>query len=409
MISLDEKPFDGAFVHLHVKAYVRSHQLKDACNLIHSYEERNLMPPLKTYSLIIGSLLAYNRSHSRALAWDMFAHMRYVAHPVPDAQLYAKMLKACADAPTPQAERALDLFVEMRTDYQIPPTREAYNSVILACAKCPKHSHDAFQLAQEMLELFRSGHESLKPNRNTFNSLLECAKRNGDLRRARRILYELIRAQQMGDESFAPDNSIMANVFHTYAAYEPPSQSLRQVNEQTSSVSSVSEPSVATLPEASLHTAPPALQHDPSQFDLTSADLPLSHKETLVEASRLFEQILLARDHSSEASSFSIETKPLYSDVLLTTQLLNAFLSVVLAHSSLSNAKSTFDQIFHKRGVPKSDRSYRLMLERCAYPRSATEKRDALRFARSIWDEWTSREKRQTSSMSVNSSSPRTI
>src|SRR5258708_19311580 len=113
MISLDEKPFDGAFVHLHVKAYVRSHQLKDACNLIHSYEERNLMPPLKTYSLIIGSLLAYNRSHSRALAWDMFAHMRYVAHPVPDPQLYATMLKPCALPPTPPPTRSLNPFVSI--------------------------------------------------------------------------------------------------------------------------------------------------------------------------------------------------------------------------------------------------------------------------------------------------------
>ena len=337
----------------------------------------------------------------------MFAHMRYVAHPVPDAHLYAMMLKACADSPTPQAERALDLFVEMRTDHQIRPSRQAYNSVILACAKSSKHSHDAFQLAQEMLELFRSGDESVKPDRNTFHSLLECAKRSGDLRRARWILYELIRARQMGDESFAPDASIMTNVLHTYASYQPPLQSLRQVNEQTSSVY---EPSTATPPEIPIPTTSPViLQHNASPFHLPSTGLPKSHKETLIEASRLFEQILAAQDHSSEATSFSIENKPLYSDVLLTTQLLNAFLAVVLAHSSLLDAKSTFDQIFHERGVSKSDRSYRLMLERCAYPRSAAEKRDALRLARSIWDEWVSRERHRSSSMGGNPSSPRTI
>ncbi|KAF8331837.1 uncharacterized protein EI90DRAFT_3289113 [Cantharellus anzutake] len=369
------KPIDSAGVHLHVKAYVRNGQIERACGLIHSYEERNIMPQLKTYSFIIRSLLTYARSDFRALAWDMFSHMRYVAHPVPDAQLYSVMLKACADAPTPQAERALDLFAEMSTDHQIRPTREAYNSTILACAKSRNHLHGAFQLAQEMLELFRSGDKSLKPDQTTFVALLECTKRNGDLRRAKWILFELTRAHQSGDDSLTLDDRVLSNVFLTYASYRPrPMHSLRHVGDR--------RPYAGTRPEPPLQPPSPPLRYN-SRQPLSSVALPATREEVLLEASSLFSQFLDSRDASNE------ESRSLYWNVPHSTHLLNAYLCVVLAHSSLSKAKSIFDQIFQESGVTRSDRSYQLILERCAHPRTSAEKREVLPVAQSIWREWT--------------------
>ncbi|KAF9513512.1 hypothetical protein BS47DRAFT_1393228 [Hydnum rufescens UP504] len=348
---------------LHVEAYIRAGRLKEACDLIHTYEDRNLLPSMKTYSDLICRLLhrTYATPSTRALAWDMFSHMRYVAHPIPDAHLYSIMIRACADAPVPQAERALDLFTEMRIDNRIEPTRDAYNWTILACARASKDfTQDAFRLAQEMFDGFRAGDIQLRPDFNTFCALLENAKRTGDLKRARAILAELINAYKKGDESLRPNEELMAHVFQAYTSYRPPFN--RDVVRRTH------ETNTDSVISGTGEISPTKVIH--AYLDNT-VDLPQSHAETVAEAAALYNRI---RDDISPLTPTKPPPGPpnpgfsIFSHVTATPDLLNSYLSVYFAHASLASSRRTYDTIFSEAGQH--------------------DRRDAVPFARSVWEEW---------------------
>ncbi|KAI5986022.1 hypothetical protein EDC04DRAFT_2826574, partial [Pisolithus marmoratus] len=79
-----------------------------ALDVIHNYEASGHFAPIKSYTRTISALFnvqthpssdpRLGQSAARAHAWDLFAHMRYVAHPTPDAYLYAMMIRACGSA-----------------------------------------------------------------------------------------------------------------------------------------------------------------------------------------------------------------------------------------------------------------------------------------------------------------------
>lgn len=282
--------------HTLVKAYVSSYQYLPAIQLLNSLENAGQPASMATYTLVISRLLSplplspsssvggrgrgEEKPELQALAWNVFYHMRLNAHPVPDAPLYALMIRACArgipqpteiDAPPPttttssgagkvrisDAERALDLFREMTTRYHIRPNAEVYNSLILACARRKDFYLEAFRLLREMVELELSnpspspssqdmggeGGEGVRvmrfaPDRYTFNALLQGCARNRDLARARWVLAEMIRTTlPLFDEEMRkglkreevvelvakrPGEETMCHVMHCYAAYFPP-------------------------------------------------------------------------------------------------------------------------------------------------------------------------------------------
>src|ERR1700731_1258651 len=85
--------------HLHVKSHVfsrpRNTYPTSAIALLHSLESQSTPAPMRSYTFVIRALLSTPSVHAHAHAWDLFAHMRYVAHPAPDAYLYAVMIRAC--------------------------------------------------------------------------------------------------------------------------------------------------------------------------------------------------------------------------------------------------------------------------------------------------------------------------
>lgn len=432
--STDSIALDEGGIHNHVRAYIRNRRLNDACTLLHTYEEAAIasaaaeaespsatsalpfvMPSQKTYSLAIGSLLAQNHSHSRSLAWDMFAHMRFAAHPIPDARLYSIMLNACANAPESQAERGLDLWTEMRVDNKISPSREAYNGIILACARASKDSasfaEQSFRFAREMLDAYRNGATQLAPDVNTFNALLESVKRTGDLRRARWILAELVRSSTKGPNStggIAPNEDIMAQIFQVYASYKPPfRRDLVRKIAHKKSPSPQEQPSsnLGAATEEIQDSAPDGVDGGPRSVASTAPsspsilDVPQSRAEVLNEASGLFQRLITADDPSALA----------FRSVVPTTHLFNSYLSVVFAHASLAAGKTAYLEIFgmQKPNINRNARTYLLALQRCARSASVRTSRavsdEALEFARVIWGDWVS------SNMESSGTSPRTV
>jgi pentatricopeptide repeat protein len=361
--------------HFHIEAYINSGDLHRTQQLIHSYENRNMAPALRTYNSFISSLLAQKRSDSRALAWDMYAHMRYVAHPTPDSAIYTTMIRGCtmSGASESHAERALDLWTEMTVDNRIAPTQASYNAIILACAKNSKFTHEAFRLAKEMMDAYRDGALHLRPDRNTFRALLENAKRASDLSRARWIFAELLKAEQ--DESLVPDHDIISLVFQVYACYKPPfrRQALLVQDRQGETPDYNGSASSHDVED---HSDAPAQQPSLSVP-------PQTHSEVIAEVEALFSRIV----SQSAQSGAGTHSEPL-SKVQLTTQLLNSYLTVHYAHSTLRTSLELFHRLFDDLEVRRNLWSFIHVMERCSYSQTVEERRLALKVVDVIWREW---------------------
>ncbi|PWN50663.1 hypothetical protein IE53DRAFT_83717 [Violaceomyces palustris] len=268
---------DDCSHHCVVKSYLEDGSLDLAIRYINSLEERGAaVASMATYTMAIDRLSKDPREEIQALAWSLFYHMRLVAHPVPDAPLYALMISACSkglpqpnqiDDPTrdrvdqsgalsnrADAERALDLFREMTTRYGVRPNSEVYNNLILTCSRRKDFYLDSFRLLREMVNLeeqrtkvdqvgdekLSSSYLSFSPDRYTFNALLQGCCRNADLPRARWVLAEMIRSTMglfeeggpRGWESLSrrekalllskrPNEETLVHVLHSYASFKP--------------------------------------------------------------------------------------------------------------------------------------------------------------------------------------------
>src|SRR5580704_12541491 len=72
----------------HIKATPANTIPTSALAVLHAYETQGLPAPLSSYTSVITTLFSTRSSLVYAQAWDLFSHMRYVAHPQPDVFLY---------------------------------------------------------------------------------------------------------------------------------------------------------------------------------------------------------------------------------------------------------------------------------------------------------------------------------
>ncbi|KAI9435830.1 hypothetical protein H4582DRAFT_2059299 [Lactarius indigo] len=369
--------------HLHIKAHEKSVPTgtipNDALSLLHTYESAGQPAPMTAYSRLIAALFRTSSSKAHAQAWDLFAHMRYVAHPLPDDVLYTQMIRACG-LPTPaEPERALDLFTEMTVDCGIPPTAGAYDAVIIACARSGSkvYVNEAFRLAKEMLDAHRDarGRGTFHPVSRTFGALLEGAKRIGDLGRTRWILAEMVEVARQNPEVVV-DERIMTHVFHAYAAYKPPfRRSMAPLVADAAVPPSRSEEPIEETASSSspVETAsPPSFAHLPPQ----------SSAEVLNEARALFARFSRSSSLSSQTGA---EALPALPDVRVTPRLLNAYLSVLYAHASLESAHEAFRTVFAQERLVRDGFTFVEALERCAREHTVSSARG---FAEDAWREW---------------------
>lgn len=321
--------------------------------------------------------------------------MRYAAHSVPDAALYTMMIRACASPSYSgeiEPERAMDLFTEMTVEQGIRPTAGVYHAVILAFARSGKEGyiHEAYRLAKQMLDAHRDarGVSEFKPSQTLFRVLLEGAKRLGDLSRVRWMLAEMVRTsqeeQQNLDETTEPsikvDDAIMTHVFHTYAAYRVPFiRSETKIIENDGG----SEPSSTQNGDTTPNEDERRVESQPRQGSAFSQLPPQTRAEVIFEVDALFSQIC-----NASKSGFSHNFR--YVDI--TPKLLNAYLSVHYSKSPLRIYRELYRTLFAGVNVQKIPQTYLDALERCAMIRNGADRKDALKFAEEVWEEWQSLE-----------------
>ncbi|KAJ8522722.1 hypothetical protein ONZ45_g759 [Pleurotus djamor] len=383
--------------HLHIKAHLRAYPSdgipESALTVLHHYEDQKLPAPMTTYSMIITSLFDKKSVLARAQAWDIFSHMRYVAHPQPDAFLYTMMIRACASpfaSHRSEAERALDLWTEMTVDHEIPPTTGAYNAVILACARTGEAAYvnEAFRLAKQMLDTYRdaSGASEFKPTAKTFSALLEGAKRIGDLGRARWILAEMVRVSDPANDVLITEEVIM-HMFHTYATYTPPfrrGMALMQSSVNTPPTTSESSPTEVLPLESVSEGGTPQLSASEDQTSSFSHLAPQSRAEIIREAQSLFHRAVQSRPYDPSLLP-SFDDK--FSKVKLTPRLINSYLSIYYRHGTLKAAKDLYESLFEEHRVRRDARTCVEALNRCSNA-PTHERLLALEFATSVWEQW---------------------
>lgn len=374
-----------------------------ALAVLHSYEDQSSPAPMKTYTSVITKLFSIPSSMARAHAWDLFTHMRYAAHPTPDAVLYTLMVRACASpisSRSSEPERALDLWTEMTVEQKIEPTVGTYSAVILACARAGSKTYvnEAFRLAKSMLDSHRDayGHSAFRPDRRTFCALLEGAKRIGDLARARWILAEMVRGSRRKDEDDAVDaeinEEVMMHMFHAYSAYDPPFKreiALLVDESPTQVFDGEAEGNLSGRKSSSRSIQDPSTTEKFSSFGHIP---PQSRSEVISEATSLFLRIL--EDKGLDRTGKPLPPHALFSGprkfqhVELTTRLLNSYISVYYRHSSLEVAQELFWTLFDDLAVKRSPRSYLEALERCTLAKRGPDRSLALRFAERLMGEW---------------------
>ena len=381
----------------------------------------NLAPPMKTYAFLISTLTSVPSSLAKAQAWDLFSHMRYVAHPTPDAVIYNIMILACACAPPSggagdsEPQRALDLFTEMTVDNNIPPTRDTYTAVILACARSgeTKFVNEAFRLAKEMLDGHRDalGRPTFTPNNALFGALLQGAKRIRDLPRARWILAEMVQIiirqhharVDDGMEIPAQDEVVltenkMVHVFHAYASYQIPfhRSATRIVKARGNTIEIAPPEPTSPIPPQTLTDTAEA-QVDAEADEVATADTdpefnsipPQSREEVLAEVKNLFEGILHDTQHlqASPPQNSTNETQMLFKDVRVSTELVNAYLSVYYSHGKVAGSQKLFKALFEEVGVKRNFLSYVDALEACSRWSCIKPRRDqVLKFTEEVWE-----------------------
>ncbi|KAG2005642.1 hypothetical protein CC2G_002029 [Coprinopsis cinerea AmutBmut pab1-1] len=382
----------------------------NALEILHSYENQAVPAPMETYTSVITALFSRPSSISRAQAWDLFAHMRYVAHPDPDVVLYTLMIRACASplsvSTTSEVEKALDLWTEMTVDHRLTPTVGAYNAIILACARAGTKEFvaEAYRIARQMLDSNRNaeGISAYRPDRKTFAALLEGAKRIGDLGRVRWILAEMTRNREGLEAVNAPvdarvDEEIMLHVFNAYAAYKPPfvrgaTKIVKQAapakasppTKDSKTTSAAQEEAPPDDAEPGPLTEPPSFAHIPPQ----------TPGEVVQEVNFLFNSIREAQVKESPDGSpppFNLFHQK-FGGVELTPRLVTAYVSVLYNHASLFRCREVFWSIYEELGLDRTVRAYVEAFERCA---NAKKKRDggherelALTFADELWKKW---------------------
>lgn len=382
---------------------------------------------MQTYASVITTLFSRSSSVARAQAWDIFTHMRYVAHPNPDALIYTLMIRACAFPVTTryssEPEKALDLWTEMTEDQNIPPTVGAYNAVILACARSgiKTYVNEGFRLARQMLDSHRDarGCSAFRPDTKTFCALLEGTKRIGDLARARWILAELVRNVGDGNSSELEINEeVMMHVFHAYAAYKVPSYRPSTSLFKDSSAAHSSdkqEPEAIQTDNSAVQS--PAGSNSQDAYVIVGDDdgqpsfahiPPQTRGEVIQEVKILFNRILQDRSDSTPAATPSLPfIQGMFKDVELTTRLLSSYLTVFYKHSTLEYSRDLFWTLFEDLGLTRSARTYVEALERCANARKGVERETGLRFAQELWVKWCSIE--QVGSVDGRPLNPRLI
>jgi hypothetical protein len=249
-----------------------------------------------------------------------------------------------------------------------------------------------------------TGRTGYEPTVTTFNALLEGTKRTGDLGRARWILAEMAKIGAfMGDDvdvGMMPNEETLVGVFHTYAAYrpvvargdvkvvkgeiaeDPNADATADVKAEADSETETDSDMAAQAEETSL---PQVSLLDIGSPDFVPPYQPQTSYEVYTEATQLFDLVIDNMTHRHGA----------FGQVRPTSRLVNAYLSVALAHAPLERAVVMQMELWNDLrivdlGIKANGWTYLFALERCAAAKNKTERKFVEGALEKLWQRYVS-------------------
>lgn len=340
-----------------------------ARNLLHTQEERGIIPSMDAYKTIIRGLLKSpgpGQTARQARAWDIFANMRYVAHPTPSSDIYAEMIQACAQGPEVDTIRAQDLFIEMTVDKGIQPTVRVYNALITVLSRHMETANEAFRLANQMVEFGRDaeGNPALPPTSETYVALLDAAKRLGNISQTRWALTKLSQIAAAGGPKI--NHRHLRHVFQAYASYTPP---FKRSMVQNSIVDGLEEPTTESA-ENSL---------TPDEGPL-SYSLPQTSQQLIAEVDTLFENAVESTKVENPDHSTSILDPNINLDFLI-----GPYLSVYFSNVSILDAIGKFRAVHEALEKNVGLEAIKIALFKCAHLSARHRSDTVFQFSRNLW------------------------
>lgn len=382
---LQERDDMPHFQHI-VTALCKCRLFSSAIQLLHQQEAKGHLPPMAVYhSLILGLLHTSSPGAAarQAIAWNIFYHMRYVAHPIPSVQLYTDMIRACAHHTEPDTLRGFDLWTEMTVDKRLTPTVDAYNAIILLAARDNRTAHEAIRLAREMLDVGRDadGKPALPLNTGTYAALLESCKHTGDLLRARWALTKL--AGDVFTSTSSIDHWTLSNLFHAYASYKVPF------------VRDMAAPTRSEQPSLEAHKQAQSIEQrlddivatTATQSSITSGlQLPQTSKAVLNELDTMMDHLI-----AEKTSTGNIKTQlpRLFDQVTNLNIVIRSFLRAYFIHAHrVSDVFARAQSIHRLLKLDWSHEVIRLVLSQCARTGSGSPSQETMKFAEELWSAW---------------------
>jgi hypothetical protein len=202
----------------------RSGYAQKAHDMLLALEERYqkgeipFRPNLFTYNLVID---AWSKSRDPNAAWKAVQVLRKMIDektPDPDTFSFNQVISALSRSAIPKAPHLAEELLQYQEDaYKLKIHRNAkpdvigYTSAIVAWARSrdPDAAERAERLLNRMKNQYASGETYLKPNRMSYNSLIDCWARSGrgtlGARKAEALLQEMEELSVSGDDSVAPN------------------------------------------------------------------------------------------------------------------------------------------------------------------------------------------------------------
>ncbi|KAG8835931.1 hypothetical protein FRC17_000016 [Serendipita sp. 399] len=362
-------------------ALCRCHFYSSAIRLLHSQEAQGRYPSIAAYRALIIALLHSSGSGNAARsakAWNIFYHMRYVAHPNPPVQLYADMIQACAQRQEPDTLRGFDLWTEMTVDKRMIPSVDAYNAVILLAARGKDTASEAIRLAKQMLEVGRdaNGKPALQPNGATYLALLEAYKRLGDIGGSR---WALTKLATVGPDGRSEINSwALRHVFNTYSVYQPP---FRKVMANIRANPNLLNKTEHENSENELHNTD---SHSPQSS--RNQVLPQTSQSVIAEVDALFERVVQAKQPQADR-----KIDDLFSHVEDLYAVAESYISAYFRHSPLPQAIAKARVVHDLLAVDWSPSVIRTCLQHCAFDSKGPPSSEIHSFADELWELWNKR------------------
>ena len=208
----------------------RAHDLLLSLERRYQEKEISFRPNLFTYNLVIDAWSKSSNPDASLKAVEILRTMMNGDGPHPDSFSFNQVLSTLSRSSKPGAARLAEDLLQYQEDaYKLKIHRNArpdaisYTSTIAAWARSrvPNAAERAERLMNQMKERYAAGETYLKPDRMTYNALIDCWAKSGRgtlaARKAEALLQEMEEMCALGDESVAPNIVTYNAVLNSWA------------------------------------------------------------------------------------------------------------------------------------------------------------------------------------------------